>query len=199
MHIGVVAVQGAVSEHIRAIERALGESGAGGGAFYVKNAHDVKSADALVFPGGESTTISKFIENNDMREAILARSRGSLPILGTCAGSILLAKKFEQGAGEAPRTLGLMEMKVSRNAFGRQRESFECPIKIDGIERPDDAFHAVFIRAPEFIETWGKCRAIAKMDGRIVAARQGNIIATAFHPELTDDIRVHKLLLEMIR
>ncbi len=123
-------------------------------------------------------------------------SEEDLPILGTCAGCIVLAK---QGDLEIEKTetklLGLMGMQVTRNAFGRQRESFESTIKIKGLSEP---YHAVFIRAPVIEHVWGNCKSLAELEGKIIVAKQNNLIATAFHPELTNDLRIHKLFLELI-
>ncbi|UCE72946.1 MAG: pyridoxal 5'-phosphate synthase glutaminase subunit PdxT, partial [Methanomassiliicoccales archaeon] len=155
-----------------------------------------KAVDGLIIPGGESTTISKLMVKAGMDEIIRERASDGLPIMGTCAGCILLAKEGDKEVEESETIiLGLMDMKVERNAFGRQRESFETTLSIAGFENP---YEAVFIRAPTVEEVWGGCRALARLEGRIVMAKQRNLMAVSFHPELTNDMRVHKLLLNMI-
>lgn len=196
MNIGVIAVQGDVSEHIDAAGRALRESGQEGTVRAVRSLEALLSLDALIIPGGESTTISRLLEKFDMSETIKEKAGQGLSIMGTCAGLIMLAK---EGDSEVEKTgtklLGLMDMKVKRNAFGRQKESFETPIDVEGLDKP---YNAVFIRAPAIEAVWGECRILARIEGNIVLARQNNLLACAFHPELTKDMRIHKLFLEMI-
>jgi 5'-phosphate synthase pdxT subunit len=196
MRVGVVAVQGAVSEHVCAFERAFEEMGVRGTAVWVRKREELEKVDALAIPGGESTTISKLLAKFGLYESIRARALEGMPVMGTCAGCILLAKEGDaQVGGTGTRLLELMDMRVSRNAFGRQRESFEAPVKVDGLE--GGAFPAVFIRAPAILDVSGKCKPIATFEKKIVAARQGALLALAFHPELSGDVRLHKAFLSM--
>jgi len=201
MRIGVAALQGAVSEHVGAFKEALLTAGVKGEVIDVRRPSDLKRVDALALPGGESTTISKLLVKFELADPLIDRAEEGMPVMGTCAGCILLAKDgdFQVDSTET-RLLGLMDMSVSRNAFGRQRESFEADIDIEGLS--GGTFHAVFIRAPVIRKIWGKCMALSTIkDGdreRIVMARQDNVIAVSFHPELTGDTRIHRFFLEMI-
>ena len=189
-------MQGDVSEHVDAVARAMKEFGRQGEAIAVRRREDLDRVDGLTIPGGESTTISKLLVKLDLFDEIVRRSREEgMPILGTCAGCILLAK---DGGAQAKRTqsrlLGLMDMAVDRNAFGRQKESFEADLEVAGLDRP---FHGVFIRAPAILRTWGECKALARHEGKIVLARQGHLIGAAFHPELSNDFRIHRWFLDL--
>lgn len=196
MKVGVISVQGAVPEHLRMSEMALEVMGRKGEAIAVRRLDDLRSVDCLIIPGGESTTISKLLRKFNLFEEIVAMGMDGVPIMGTCAGCVLLAKK---GGEQAERTgtelLGLMNMAVDRNAFGRQKESFEHPLEIEGLDSP---FPGVFIRAPLITETWGSCRVISRHQGEAVMARQDNVLALSFHPELTGDTRVHQLLFSLV-
>jgi 5'-phosphate synthase pdxT subunit len=196
MKVGVLAVQGAVSEHVLAFEDSLRAMGRNGTVIPVKHPAHIEAIDALAMPGGESTTMSKLVDRFGLRGAIVRRAAGGMPVMGTCAGLILMAKEGDaQVGGTATRLLGLMDMKVSRNAFGRQRESFEAAVAVDGIA--GGPFPAVFIRAPAILSVGGGCRAVGRFDRRIVAARQGAMLALAFHPELSGDTRLHEAFLSM--
>lgn len=178
--IGVLALQGAVEEHLAMISR-TGNQGAA-----IKETSQLSSVDGLILPGGESTAIAKLMAGYGFIDAIREFAVGR-PVFGTCAGMVLLA---ESGA------LGLMDVTVRRNAFGRQRESFEAPVSVSGFSDP---YEAVFIRAP-YIETVGAdVEPLARLDGKIVLARQGNLLSCSFHPELTDDLRVIELFLTMAK
>jgi len=194
---GVVGLQGAVSEHIVTLRNVLEDEGDEGEVIWVRRPHDLEKVDCLVLPGGESTTISKLLVTFKLFEPLRRRAGEGLPILGTCAGMIVMC---QQGDREVEKTdtklLGLISARVDRNAFGRQRESFEADLDIEGIE--GDPFHAVFIRAPAVVETWGDCKPMARLGDKIVMVRQDNLVAASFHPELTGDIRVHKMLLDMV-
>jgi len=196
MRIGVIGVQGNVTEHVDAVARAIQQAGRKGEAFPVRRREDLDRSDGLTIPGGESTTISKLLVKLGLFDEIVRRATEErMPILGTCAGCILLSK--EAGAqAERTRThlLGLMDMTVDRNAFGRQRESFEADLDVEGLDAP---FHCVFIRAPAILRTWGACRPLARYADRIVLARQGNLIGAAFHPELSGDLRIHRWFLDL--
>jgi len=196
MKVGVISVQGAVPEHLRMSQIALESLGRKGEAIAVRRLDDLRSVDCLIIPGGESTTISKLLRKFGLFEEIVAMGMDGVPIMGTCAGCVLLAKK---GGEQAERTgtelLGLMDMSVDRNAFGRQRESFEASLDIEGLGSP---FPGVFIRAPLITGTWGSCRIISRHQGEAVMARQDNVLALSFHPELTNDPRLHQMLFSLV-
>ena len=198
--IGVLALQGAVREHIYMIE----SSNANGIA--IKKPEELSQIDGLIIPGGESTTIGKLLVKYDFIEPIKELFRKGIPVYGTCAGLILIAKRLVSrplaavetgGLGEAKLPLlGFMDIEVRRNAFGRQRESFEADLDIPELGAPP--FRGVFIRAP-WIESVGPdVRVMAKFEENIVMARAGKLVVTAFHPELTDDYRIHKYFIEMV-
>ncbi|TKH45360.1 pyridoxal 5'-phosphate synthase glutaminase subunit PdxT [Paenibacillus terrae] len=187
MKIGVLSLQGAVAEHIRSVER----TGAEGVA--VKKIEQLDELSGLIIPGGESTTIGKLMRKYDFIDAIRQFSDQGKPIFGTCAGLIVLAKTVQ---GQEEAHLGLMDITVSRNAFGRQRESFETDLDIKGIEEP---VRAVFIRAPLIQSVGMGVDVLSEYNGEIVAARQGHLLASSFHPELTDDYRLHQYFVDMVR
>jgi len=183
MRIGIIALQGSVEEHIEAAERALSERG-GGEVVSVKRTGVIPGCDAIILPGGESTTIGRLILREGIADEINSAAKHGVPILGTCAGLILLAR------------YGLMDIHVTRNAFGRQRESFETPLKIDVIgEKP---FNGVFIRAPAITRVGEDVEIFAKYNGYIVAAKQNKLMALAFHPELTRDTRLHHFFFDLV-
>ncbi|SDG46779.1 pyridoxal phosphate synthase yaaE subunit [Fontibacillus panacisegetis] len=187
MRVGVLALQGAVAEHIRSIENAGAEGIA------VKHAEQLDELDGLIIPGGESTTIGKLMRKYDFLDAIRSFSNQGKPVFGTCAGLIVMAKEIENGE-EAH--LGLMDIKVSRNAFGRQRESFETDLDIRGLEEP---VRAVFIRAPLITAVGNNVEVLSTYNNEIVTAREGHLLVSSFHPELTDDYSLHAYFLEMIK
>ncbi|HEU5111515.1 MAG TPA: pyridoxal 5'-phosphate synthase glutaminase subunit PdxT [Micromonosporaceae bacterium] len=195
MIVGVLAVQGDVREHLRAL------AGCGVSARPVRRADEVESVDALVIPGGESTTISKLADEFGVAEPIRKRIASGMPAYGSCAGMIMLAARVLDGRPDQ-QAFGGIGMTVRRNAFGRQVDSFEAPVAIEGMDGPP--LPAVFIRAPWVesvdpgVEVLGRV-ADGPAAGRIVAVRQGNLLATSFHPELTGDLRVHRLFVEMAR
>ena len=193
--IGVLGIQGAISEHITSMTNALKETNTNGEVFFVKYKKEIDDIDALILPGGESTTISKNLYKSDLHDAIIKRiEENSLPIMGTCAGCVLLAKELVDNNKDV-KLLYAMDMQVERNAFGRQKESFEKNIDINGFSSP---YTAVFIRAPLIKKVWGKCKVLAEMNKKIVMARQDKFLALSFHPELTDDLRIHRYFLDMI-
>lgn len=186
MKIGVLALQGAVAEHIRSTELAGAEG------VTVKKVEQLHELDGLIIPGGESTTIGKLMRKYGFMEAIRQFSEAGKPIFGTCAGLIVMAKQI---SGQDDAHLGLMNMTVSRNAFGRQRESFETDLEVVGIDEP---VRAVFIRAP-LIESVGEgVEVLSTYQDEIVTAREGHLLASSFHPELTDDYRLHKYFVDMV-
>ena len=190
MKVGVLALQGAFREHVRMLERI------GVAAREVRLPADLAESEALIIPGGESTTIGKIARAYGLLDAIRAMALAGAPVWGTCAGMILLAKDI----GAEPPHVAVMDVKVKRNAFGRQVESFEADLAVPAVNGNGAPFHAVFIRAP-LIESAGPAvEVLARLDdGRMVAARQGNLLATAFHPELTGDTRFHRYFVEHVR
>ena len=196
--IGVLALQGAIEEHIAAAKLALKEMGIEGSVQQVKTVEDVDAVQGLIIPGGESTVIGRLSIISRTLQVIKQRIYDGMPVLGTCAGLVLLAKKvYDRVLGETRQpTLGVMDIVVERNAFGRQRESFEVELDIPIIG--EKKFKAVFIRAPAIREIGPQVKAIAKLSNIIVAVQQQNMIGTAFHPELTEDTRIHQLLINMV-
>ncbi|MFQ5997414.1 MAG: pyridoxal 5'-phosphate synthase glutaminase subunit PdxT [Dehalococcoidales bacterium] len=188
MKIGVLASQGAFAEHIAKL-RQLGVE-----AVPVRLPEELEGLDGLIIPGGESTAIGRLMRDYKLTDKIKDRAKRGLPILGTCAGMILLAKK---NSAAYPEPLGLMDITVRRNAFGRQRESFETELSVPALgEKP---FPGVFIRAPLIEQANGQVEILARLtDGAIIAVRQGKLLALAFHPELTDDLRFHQYFLDII-
>lgn len=189
--IGVLALQGDVAEHATML------ASSGAEPTLVKRAEELDAVDGLILPGGESTTIGKLLRRFDLLEPLRARVRDGFPVYGTCAGMILLANEVEDAATDQPG-IGGMDITVRRNAFGRQRESFETDLPMPAIgDRP---LHAVFIRAPLLTRAGPEVSILATLpDGRAVAARQGNLLVSSFHPELTDDIRLHQHFVEIAR
>lgn len=193
--IGVLALQGDVREHLAALAEcdALARP--------VRRVEELDSVDALVLPGGESTAISNLALTFGLLEPIRRRIADGMPAYGSCAGMIMLAEQVLDGRPDQ-QSFGGIAMTVRRNAFGRQVDSFEAPVEIEGIGGED--FHAVFIRAP-WVESVGPdVRVLGRVTagpaaGRIVAVRQGNLLATAFHPELTGDLRVHRYFVDLVR
>ncbi|MCS7131806.1 MAG: pyridoxal 5'-phosphate synthase glutaminase subunit PdxT [Hadesarchaea archaeon] len=198
MKIGVIGLQGAVEEHIEATKQAMRKLGVQGEVRWVSKPNEIEELDGIIIPGGESTTIGKLLVTTGLFDKIKARATDGLPILGTCAGMILLAKEGDERTMRAGQPLlGLMDMRVIRNAFGRQRESFEVDIEIPAFgEAP---FRCVFIRAPVVERVWGDAEVLARYLGKIVAVRQQNMLALAFHPELTQDTRAHEYFLQMCK
>ena len=203
MKIGVIAIQGDVEEHIKALKATLAERGENenenGEVIRIKHRGIVSSCDAIVIPGGESTTIGRLMEREGITEELRDAAEEGKPLLGTCAGMILLAKEGDEEVKKTGQPLlGLMDVRVKRNAFGRQRESFEAPLKMSIFDEP---FPGVFIRAPCITHAADTVDVLATLDddiNRIVAARQGNIMALAFHPELTSDRRIHHYFLDTL-
>jgi 5'-phosphate synthase pdxT subunit len=188
MRIGVLAVQGAFVEHIAALSKLEVE------ALPVRLPAELVSLDGLVIPGGETTTISRLMMEYDLARAIRNLAERGVAIMGTCAGMILMAKELSD---PKVRPLGIMDITVKRNAFGRQRESFETELAIPALgEKP---FPGVFIRAPIIEQANGSVEALARLEnGTIVAARQEKLLAAAFHPELTGDLRFHKYFTDIV-
>ena len=193
--IGVLALQGDVREHVRA----LGQAGAT--AKPVRRLNEIEAVDGLVIPGGESTTLWKLATVFELLDPVRKLIAGGLPAFGSCAGMIMLADQIQDGAA-GQETFGGIDMTVRRNAFGRQADSFEREIRLgaDGAGSAGSApFRAVFIRAPWVERAGPGVSVIGKDEGRIVAVRQGVLLATAFHPELTPDRRIHELFISMVK
>ncbi|HVU90596.1 MAG TPA: pyridoxal 5'-phosphate synthase glutaminase subunit PdxT [Jatrophihabitans sp.] len=196
LRVGVLALQGDVREHLRALEAAGAE------AVTVRRPEELAKVDALVLPGGESTTIGKLARVFELDEPLRERIADGLPVYGSCAGMILLADRVDAGGSPLESTFGGIDITVRRNAFGRQVDSFEEDLAVEGVEGAP--LRAVFIRAPWVQEVGPAARAIGHVTsgehaGRIVAVRQGNRLATSFHPELTGDGRIHAYFVEMVR
>ncbi|GAX88710.1 pyridoxal 5'-phosphate synthase glutaminase subunit PdxT [Effusibacillus lacus] len=189
MKIGVLALQGAVTEHIKSLRQAGAEE-----VVAVKRKEDLADLDGLVLPGGESTTIGKLMNQYELMEPIREMAKSGTPMFGTCAGLILLANRIH---GQDWAHLGVMDALVDRNSFGRQRESFETDLTIKGLE--GEPYRAVFIRAPHIMEVGPGVEILSTYQNRIVAARQDNLLGTSFHPELTDDVRLHQYFVDMVR
>jgi len=186
--VGVLALQGDFKEHLAV----LGRIGAAG--VDVRRASQLDEVDALIIPGGESTTIGKLAQLYGITERIRERAAEGMPVWGTCAGAIFLAKRVP---GRPQPLLGLMDIAVERNAFGRQVDSFEADLRIEPIG--DEPFHAVFIRAPKITAAGPSVEVLGRLeDGTVVAAREGRLLATSFHPELTGDGRFHRYFCELI-
>jgi 5'-phosphate synthase pdxT subunit len=191
--VGVFALQGDVREHLRVLD-ALGARAIG-----VRRVTELEQCDGLVIPGGESTTMYKLARTFDLFEPMRQRIKEGLPVFGTCAGMIMLADRVEDGTTDQ-ETLGGLDITVRRNAFGRQVDSFEGDLDFAGL---DDPVHAVFIRAPWVEDAGRDVDVLARVDGgpaagRIVAVRQGALMATSFHPEMGGDDRIHRLFLDLV-
>ena len=184
--VGVLALQGAVREHLQSIE-ACGAEGV-----LVKWPKDLETLDALILPGGESTAMRRLIDRYGMMQPLQDFAESGKPMFGTCAGLILLA---ETVVGEDQPHLGVMDVAVERNSFGRQVDSFEVPLGINGIE---GAFEAVFIRAPHIVSAGPSTEVLCVHDGKIVMAKSGQFLGCSFHPELTEDHRITEYFLSMI-
>lgn len=186
--VGILALQGAVREHADAV-RAIGAE-----PVLVRLPADLEGVEALILPGGESTTMRRLIDRYGLREPIMAMAAAGRPMLGTCAGMILLSSRASNG--DEP-VLPLLDVTIQRNAYGRQLDSHEADVAMPALG--DAPLHGVFIRAPVVAETGPGVEVLARDEqGRAIAVRQGRVLATAFHPELTDDRRLHRMLLGMI-
>ncbi len=187
--IGVLALQGAVREHLEMIER-CGARGVG-----IKRPSGLNGVNGLIIPGGESTTIGKLIDEYGFVPELIRLGRSGTPVYGTCAGLIILSQRVK---GRHGSVLGLADVTVERNAFGRQVDSFERDILVRGIAEEDRPFRAVFIRAPVIEEAGPGVEVMASLEEGVVMAREGTFLLGAFHPELTNDDRIHRYFLEMV-
>ena len=187
--VGILALQGAVREHAAAV------TDLGAHAVEVRTPEDLAGVDGLILPGGESTTMSLLLESSGLFEPVAERLADGMPAFGTCAGMILLASDVLDGRPDQ-RFFGAIDLTVRRNAFGRQVDSFETALDVGALDRPGEPFDAVFIRAP-FVERAGDdVEVLAAVDGHPVLCRSGAILVSAFHPELSDDLRIHELFLK---
>jgi len=185
--IGVLGLQGAVREHVNAIEAN------GAKSVVVKHKEQLEEIDGLILPGGESTTMRRLIDKYDFMDSLKEFAESGKPMFGTCAGLILLANSIE---GYDEPHIGVMDVHVARNSFGRQKDSFEADLDVAGVA---DDFTAVFIRAPHIISTGENVEILAKHEDRIVAAREGRFLGCSFHPELTDDHRMTGYFVNMVK
>jgi pyridoxal 5'-phosphate synthase pdxT subunit len=189
LKVGVLALQGDVREHARALD-AVGVV-----PVAVKTLHELDSVDGLIVPGGESTTIGKLLDRFDLLGPLNERVAEGMPVYGTCAGLILMARNVV-GTQDAPHRIGALDVDVQRNGYGRQTESFEADVAIEGLDEP---FRAVFIRAPVIERSGDDVSVIASCDDRPVLVKQGHLLASSFHPEMTGDRRIHELFVDMVR
>jgi len=198
LQIGILAVQGDIEENLSATNLALKELGVEGKAVAVKYADEIRKIDGLILPGGESTVIGTLAKLSGATQVIKDRIDDGMPVLGTCAGMIILAKRaYDKVVGETKQQLlNVLDIVVERNAFGRQNDSFEADLNIKMIE--DGSFKGVFIRAPIVAEAGKGVDVVTTLNSKIVAVKQGNVIGTAFHPELSGDIRLHKYFAQLI-
>lgn len=190
MIVGIVGFQGDVSEHRDMLLRLAREKKADIRPLMVKSRKDLDEVDALIIPGGESTTIYKLLRQYSIYEEIGRRISEGMPVMGTCAGIILLSSRTNDDRVEG---LGALDVEINRNAYGRQIDSFMDDVDVEGIGK----FRAVFIRAP-VIEVYGKVEVLSEYRGKAIMVRQGNILGMTFHPELTSDFRIHSLFIDMI-
>jgi len=199
INIGVLAVQGDVAENIMATKMAMDELGIEGIVNEIKNPEQISDLDGLIIPGGESTVIGTLSLVNGSLKKIKEKIASGMPVFGICAGLILLSKKAkDRVVGEMDQPLlDFLDVKIERNAFGRQRDSFESEISMEkiGVQK----FQGIFIRAPSIIETGRNVEIISKFNEKIVAVKQGKILGTSFHPELTDDLSLHKYFVNLVK
>ena len=188
MKVGVLGLQGDVREHVRALE------GCGATPVIVKHSGELADVDAMIVPGGESTTIGKLLERFALLQPLRQRVGEGMPVYGTCAGLILLASEVV-GNEDAPHRIGGLDISVRRNAYGRQVDSFEADLSVEGM---DGDFRAVFIRAPVVERTGDGVDVLATWDGRPVLVRRNTVLASTFHPEMTSDGRLHKMFVDMV-
>ena len=195
LKFGIIGIQGAISEHVNSMNKIFKKQNINGNISIIKSKNEINLIDALIIPGGESTTISKFLFKLGIYNKILNRIREkNLPIMGTCAGCILLSSELSNNTKDI-KLLNAMDMKVIRNAFGRQKESFEKQIKFEMFNKP---FNAIFIRAPIIDKVWGNCKILGKINNNIIMTQQEIYLSLAFHPELSNDLRIHEYFLKIV-
>lgn len=194
--IGVLGIQGAISEHVQMMNNVIRTNDMKSSVIVIREKYQLEEISGLIIPGGESTTISRFLQRKNIYDPIRQRTRQkTLSVMGTCAGCVLCASEIID-EGKDIKLLSLMDMKVQRNAFGRQRESFEDTININGLT---NAFHAVFIRAPLILETFKGCIPLSSVSEGIVMAQQENVLGLSFHPELTNDTTIHEYFYTIVK
>ena len=195
INVGVLGIQGAVSEHLESMQKALIEKNIDGNVTVVNNEKKLNKVNALIIPGGESTTISRLIQKSNLNNVLRDRINDhNLPFMGTCAGCVILASEIFGNASDV-FTLNAINMQVIRNAFGRQKQSFEKQIKIIGFK---NSFNAVFIRAPVIKKVWSGCKILSEIQEGIIMVEENEFLAMSFHPELVDDTRIHCYFVDMI-
>lgn len=198
LNVGVLSIQGDVQENILSTKKALSELSIDGTVTDVKTPDEISQLDGLIIPGGESTTIGQLSLVNGSLKVLKEKIANGMPVLGICAGMILLSQTADDrvvGKTDQP-LLDILDIKLERNSFGRQRESFEANISMDSIDIPK--FNGVFIRAPSVSDTGSDVEVLSKFNERIVAVKKGNVIGTAFHPELTPDTSLHKYFVNLV-
>lgn len=188
VRVGVLALQGAFIEHFYFLKKFDFVE-----PILVKKKEDLDNVDGLIIPGGESTTIGKLLVRYEMKEYLKEKIKSGFPVFGTCAGLILLSKKIEQNYDQP--LLEVLDIVIKRNAFGSQRESMEIDLEVKGLDKP---FRAVFIRAPVVSKVGNGVEVLSSVDEGPVLVKEGNILGSSFHPELTDDIRIHKMFIDII-
>jgi len=199
LNLGVLSIQGDVQENLLSTRSAIDELGIDGKVTDVKTPEEISQLDGLIIPGGESTTIGQLSLVNGSLKTIKEKIENGMPALGICAGMILLSKTADDrvvGKTDQP-LLDILDIKLERNSFGRQQESFEADVSMDSINIPK--FNGVFIRAPSVSDVGSDIEVLSKFNERIVAVKKGNVIATAFHPELTRDVSIHKYFVNLVK
>jgi 5'-phosphate synthase pdxT subunit len=196
--VGIVGIQGDLEEHTACVKHTLKDMDLAGDVKQIKYAKEIDSIDGLIIPGGESTVIGNILKYRQMLQQIKNRMNDGLPVFGTCAGLIILAKKsYDKVVGKKDQSkLGIMDITVERNSFGRQKESFETDLEFRTLG--NKKFKGVFIRAPTIIEVGSDVQILSKLNGLAVAVQEENMLGTTFHPEVLDDLRLHKYFINMI-
>ncbi len=198
LNVGVLSIQGDVHENLLSTRAAFNELGIDGKVIDVKTPEEISQLDGLIIPGGESTTIGQLSLVNGSLKILKEKIENGMPVLGICAGMILLSKTVNDhvvGKNDQP-LLDILDIKLERNSFGRQHESFEAEVSMDSIDIPK--FHGVFIRAPSVSDVGSDIEVLSKFNERIVAVKKDNVICTSFHPELTEDISLHKFFINLV-
>ncbi len=198
LNIGILSIQGDVQENLLSARAALNELDIDGKVTDVKTPEEISQLDGVIIPGGESTTIGQLSLVNGSLKVLKEKIENGMPVLGICAGMIMLSKTANDrivGNTDQP-LLDILDIKLERNSFGRQRESFETDVSMDSIDIPK--FNGIFIRAPSISDVGSDIEVISKFNGLIVAVKKGNVIGTSFHPELTEDISLHKYFINLV-
>jgi len=199
LDIGILALQGDVAENFMSTMMAMNELGIDGSVSQVKTPDQISAVDGLIVPGGESTMMGQLSMVNGAMNALKEKIESGMPVLGICAGMILLAKNSKDrvvGSTKQP-LLDVLDVEIERNSFGRQKDSFEAEVSLDAMDIP--SFQGVFIRAPAVVKTGSGVETLGKFNEKIIAVKQGNILATSFHPELTCDVSLHKQFVKMVK